>query len=58
MKRLLSIFFVCSLALQLLAAVDFKASAPTEVEAGTPFRITYSINQPAKDLKAPDFANF
>jgi hypothetical protein len=58
MRRLLSILFVCSIALQLLAAVEFKASAPAEVEAGTPFRVTYSVNQPAKDLKAPDFANF
>ncbi len=38
--------------------VEFRASAPSQVIVGKPFQLTYSINQRAKDLRAPEFADF
>ena len=38
--------------------VEFRASAPSQVIVGKPFQLTYSINQRAKDLVAPEFADF
>ena len=60
MKKILSIFFICSIALVAYAtdAVDFKASAPAQVILGKPFQLTYSVNQRAKDLRAPEFVDF
>lgn len=61
MKKLLSILFICSLTLtNTLAAeaVEFKASAPAQVIMGRPFQLTYSVNQRAKDLRAPEFTDF
>jgi hypothetical protein len=39
-------------------AVEFKASAPAQVIQGKPFQLTYSVNQRAKDLRAPEFVDF
>ena len=39
-------------------AVEFKASAPAQVILGKPFQLTYSVNQRAKDLRAPEFVDF
>ena len=39
-------------------AVEFKASAPAQVIMGKPFQLTYSVNQRAKDLRAPEFTDF
>ena len=60
MKKLLSIFFICTIGLSTYAAddVEFKASAPAQVIMGRPFQLTYSVNQRAKDLRAPEFADF
>ena len=59
MKKVLSIFFICSMALTALAQdVEFKASAPAQVIVGKPFQLTYSVNQRAKDLRAPEFTDF
>ena len=60
MKKILSILFICSMALVTYAddAVEFKASAPAQVIIGKPFQLTYSVNQRAKDLRAPEFADF
>ena len=59
MKKVLSILFICSMALTALAQdVEFKASAPAQVIVGKPFQLTYSVNQRAKDLRAPEFADF
>lgn len=60
MKKLLSILFICTLGLSTYAAddVEFKASAPAQVIMGRPFQLTYSVNQRAKDLRAPEFADF
>lgn len=38
--------------------VEFKASAPAQVIMGRPFQLTYSVNQRAKDLRAPEFTDF
>ena len=60
MKKLLSILFICTIGLSTYAAddVEFKASAPAQVIMGRPFQLTYSVNQRAKDLRAPEFADF
>lgn len=38
--------------------VSFRAQAPSQVIAGQPFQLTYTVNQRARDLQAPDFADF
>ena len=38
--------------------VSFRAQAPSQVIAGKPFQLTYTVNQRARDLKAPDFEGF
>ena len=38
--------------------VEFRAQAPSQVVVGKPFQLTYSINQRAKDLQAPEFTDF
>ncbi len=59
MKKILSILFICTMALTALAQdVEFKASAPAQVIVGKPFQLTYSVNQRAKDLRAPEFTDF
>jgi hypothetical protein len=60
MKKILSILFILAVAIHAYAAdgVEFKASAPDRVIAGKPFQLTYSVNQRAKDLRAPEFADF
>ena len=39
-------------------AVEFRAQAPAQVVLGSPFQLTYTVNQRARDLKAPEFAEF
>ena len=60
MKKILSILFILTVAIHAFAAdgVEFKASAPAQVIAGRPFQLTYSVNQRAKDLRAPEFDDF
>lgn len=59
MKRFL---YLLSVIFYLLPAsaddVVFRAEAPSKVIAGKPFQLTYSINQRARDLEAPDFNGF
>lgn len=38
--------------------VSFRASAPSQVIAGQPFQLTYTINCRARDLRAPEFTGF
>jgi len=38
--------------------VEFKASAPAQVVMGRPFQLTYTVNQPAINLLAPEFIDF
>jgi len=61
MRKILSILFVCSLAYATACAADkveFKASAPAQVVMGRPFQLTYTVNQPAINLLAPEFIDF
>ena len=60
MKKILSIIFISSLVLSASFAqdVEFKASAPAQVILGRPFQLTYTVNQRAKDLRAPEFTDF
>lgn len=59
MKKLLSILLICQVALCAMAQdVEFKASAPAQVVVGKPFQLTYTVNQRAKDLRAPEFTDF
>lgn len=60
MKKILSILFLCSLTIVAWAEepVEFKAQAPAQVISGKPFQLTYTINQRAKDLRAPEFVDF
>ncbi len=60
MKKILSILFICNLALTAVCAqdVEFKAAAPAQVITGKPFQLTYSVNQRSKDLRAPEFTDF
>lgn len=39
-------------------AVEFRAQAPAQVIVGKPFQLTYTVNQRARDLQAPDMADF
>ena len=38
--------------------VVFQASAPKQVVLGKPFQISYSVNQRAKNFRAPEFVDF
>lgn len=59
MKKILSILFVCTIAIIAIAQeVEFKASAPAQVIMGKPFQLVYQVNQRAKDLRVPEFVDF
>lgn len=59
MKKILLILFVLGNVCATFAqGVEFKASAPAQVILGKPFQLTYSVNQRAKDLRAPEFTDF
>lgn len=59
MKKILLIFLIFSnVCITLAQGVEFKASAPAQVIMGRPFQLTYSVNQRAKDLRAPEFTDF
>ena len=60
MKRKL-LFIICSIAsIAIYAAdnVEFKASAPEQVVIGRPFQLSYTVNQAASNLRAPEFTDF
>ena len=59
MKKILLIFTLCCITISTFAQdLEFKASAPAQVILGKPFQLTYSVNQRAKDLLAPEFTDF
>ena len=59
MKKILLILFILGNVCATFAQeVEFKASAPAQVIMGRPFQLTYSVNQRAKDLRAPEFTDF
>ena len=59
MKKTLYIllFSVCTIVAH-ADDVSFRASAPSQVVVGSPFQLTYTVNQRAKDLRAPEFEGF
>lgn len=59
MKKLFNIVILWGIALGAIAEeVEFRAQAPSQVVVGRPFQLTYSVNQRAKDLQAPEFTDF
>ena len=65
MKQTAKILFLlhcalCTVLLPVIAddAVEFRAQAPAQVIVGRPFQLTYTVNQRARDLKAPEMADF
>lgn len=42
----------------LAQGVSFTAQAPKQVILGKPFQLSYTVNQRAKDLRAPEFVDF
>ena len=59
MKRILLILLIFSnVCVTFAQSVEFKASAPAQVIIGRPFQLSYSVNQRAKDLRAPEFTDF
>lgn len=59
MKRILLILLIFSnVCVTFAQSVEFKASAPAQVIVGRPFQLSYSVNQRAKDLRAPEFTDF
>ena len=59
MRKLLSIVLFLATALTAFAEdVQFRAQAPGQVIVGRPFQLTYTVNQRAKDLRAPEFTDF
>ncbi len=59
MKRIFTILLTILIPLAILAdEVSFQASAPRQAIVGQPFQLTYTVNQRAKDLRAPEMANF
>ena len=59
MKRLFNRLILLSITLGVIAQeVEFRAQAPSQVVVGRPFQLTYSVNQRAKDLQAPEFNDF
>lgn len=59
MKRIIILFIGSLCAFAAWADdVTFRAQAPERVIAGKPFQLTYTINQRARDLQAPEFNGF
>ncbi len=60
MKHRFTILLACLfISLAIMAdEVSFQASAPRQAVAGQPFQLTYTVNQRAKDLRAPEMTNF
>ena len=58
MKRLLYILIALLPTLLWAEDVSFRAEAPSQVVNGKPFQLRYTVNQRARDLKAPEFADF
>ena len=59
MKKILLILIIFgNVCASFAQEVEFKASAPAQVIMGRPFQLSYSVNQRAKDLRAPEFVDF
>lgn len=59
-NRLYHLFiFLFGFAISIFAEdVVFQASAPKQVVVGKPFQLVYSVNQRARDLRAPSISDF
>lgn len=57
-KKIAILFFLFVNILAFADDVSFRADAPKQVIMGKPFRLTYTINQHARDLRAPEMENF
>ena len=61
LKYLLSalcLFSIAGIGMLRAEEVQFRAQAPAQVIVGRPFQFTYTVNQRAKDLRAPEFTDF
>lgn len=59
MRKFFSILVFLTAALTAFADnVEFRAQAPAQVIVGRPFQLSYTVNQRAKDLRAPEFTGF
>ncbi len=60
MKRigLIGLFFIGACLALWADEVQFTAQAPETVVAGQQFRLVYTVNQDAKDLRAPEMTDF
>ncbi|MBP5477713.1 MAG: protein BatD [Paludibacteraceae bacterium] len=58
MKRLLPILIALLPAFVWAEDISFRAEAPSQVIVGKPFQLRYTVNQRARDLRAPEFADF
>lgn len=59
MRRILTIVLFAAIALSTFGEdVVFRAQAPAQVIVGRPFQMSYTVNQRAKDLRAPEFDGF
>ncbi len=58
MKRQLAILIALLPALLWAEDVSFRADAPSQVIEGKPFQLRYTVNQKARDLRAPEFTGF
>lgn len=60
MKRIVTyiIFLLTSLGMAWADEVSFQVTAPREVPAGETFNVSYSVNQRASEISAPDFTGF
>ncbi len=60
MKKILSIIYlvIATISVAFADDVTFQANAPKQVIMGKPFQLSYSVNQRAKDLRAPEMEAF
>ncbi|MDL2251312.1 BatD family protein [Odoribacter sp. OttesenSCG-928-J03] len=58
MRLFITLFILLSSLTLFSQSVEFKANAPTVVEMGEQFKISYSLNQAGNNLKVPTFEGF
>ena len=59
MRKLIFLFvLIASFGALHAAEVSFKASAPQAVVMGENFRLSYTVNAEAKDLRIPELSDF
>ncbi|MCR4665103.1 MAG: BatD family protein [Paludibacteraceae bacterium] len=58
MKKILATMIALLPMIMWAEDVSFRAEAPSQVVVGRPFQLRYTVNQKARDLRAPEFADF